>query len=515
MIAILKPGKDSTLPKSYRPISLLCHTYKLFERMILNRLNPLIKTMIIDQQAGFRPGKYTTGQLLNLTQHIEDGYERGVVTGTVFVDLSAAYDTISHKLILNKIYRMTSDIKFTDLIGNLFSNRRYFVELNGQKSRWRNQKNGLPQGSVLSPVLFNIYTNDQPIHKDTRSFSYADDLCIATQDASFEKTQSTLSAALDSIGDYYEKNHLRANPDKTHTCVFHLRNRKANRQLNISWCGKKLEHTPSPIYLGVTLDRTLSYSTHITKVKAKTAARNNVLRKLANSKWGTHPSTIKTTALALCYSTAEYACPVWEGSAHAHKVDPVLNDACRAITGCLQPTNVENLYLLAGIAPPAVRRSVTAQREREKQVYDNRHPLHGHNLSRKRLKSRNSFIHARDELIQSPSTRRLEQWSQHLQSVPHRLPQTPSECLASGASGTWTEWRCLNRVRTKMGRCKHNLRKWKYTDEDDTTCDCKEADQTMEHLLECPLLRQTCSLDDLMVYNDVAKECVRQWIGLV
>ena len=217
-----------------------------------------------------------------------------------------------------------------------------------------------------------------------------------------------------------------------------------------SWCGKKLEHTPSPIYLGVTLDRTLSYSTHIAKVKAKTAARNNVLRKLANSKWGTHPSTIKTTALALCYSTAEYACPVWERSAHADKVDPVLNDACHAITGCLQPTNVENLYLLAGIAPPAVRRSVTAQREREKQVNDNRHPLHGHNLPRKRLKSRNSFIHATDELIQSPSTRTLEQWSQHLQSVPYRLPQTPSECLASGASGTLTEWRCLNRLRTKM-----------------------------------------------------------------
>ena len=117
MIAILKPGKDSTLPKSYRPISLLCLTYKLFERMILDRL------MIIDQQAGFRPEKSTTGQLLNLTQHIEDGYiyERGVVTGTVFVDLSAAYDTISHKVLLNKIYRITSDIKFTDLIGNMLS----------------------------------------------------------------------------------------------------------------------------------------------------------------------------------------------------------------------------------------------------------------------------------------------------------------------------------------------------------------------------------------------------------
>ena len=97
-------------------------------------------------------------------------------------------------------------------------------------------------------------------------------------------------------------------------------------------------------------------------------------------------------------------------SAHAHKVDPGLNDACRAITGCLQPTNVGNLYLQAGIAPPAVRRSVTAQWEREKQVNDNRHPLHGHNLPRKRLKSRNSFIHATYELIQSPSTRRLKQW---------------------------------------------------------------------------------------------------------
>ena len=252
---------------------------------------------------------------------------------------------------------------------------------------------------MLSPVLFNIYTNDQPIHKDTRSFIYADDLCIATQDASFEKTKSTLSAALDSICDYCENNLLRANPDKTQTCVFHFRHIKANRQLNISWCGKKLEHTSSPIYLGVTLNRTLIYSTHITKVKAKTAARNNVLRKLANSKYGTHQSTIKTPILALCYSTAEYACPVWERSTHAHKVDPVLNNACRAITGCMQPTNVENLYLLAGIAPPAVRRSVTAQREREKQVNDNRHPLHGHHLPRKRLKSRNSFMHATDELI--------------------------------------------------------------------------------------------------------------------
>ena len=88
------------------------------------------------------------------------------------------------------------------------------------------------------------------------------------------------------------------------------------------------------------------------KVKGKTAARNNILKKLSNTKWGTSPSIIKTTALALSYSTAEYACPVWERSTHAEKIDPVLNEACRLITGCLKPTKVESLYQLAGIAPP-------------------------------------------------------------------------------------------------------------------------------------------------------------------
>ena len=110
----------------------------------------------------------------------------------------------------------------------------------------------------------------------------------------------------------------------------------------------------------------------------KVATRNNLLKKLANSKWGTNARTIRTTALALCYSTAEYAAPVWARSSHANKLNPVLNQSCRSITGCLKPTNVEDLYLIAGIAPPDIRREVCARVERTKQTKDERHSLFGH-----------------------------------------------------------------------------------------------------------------------------------------
>ena len=89
-MALLKPGKDPSIPKNFRPISLLSHTYKLFERLLLNRIGPVIDELLIPEQAGFRPGKSTTSQVLNLTQYIEDGFEEGKVTGVVFVDLSAA-----------------------------------------------------------------------------------------------------------------------------------------------------------------------------------------------------------------------------------------------------------------------------------------------------------------------------------------------------------------------------------------------------------------------------------------
>ena len=185
VIAILKPGKDSSIPKNYRPISLLCHTYKLYDRMILNRIAHAIKQHLLKEHAGFRSGKSCTSRFPNLKQHIEDGYE-GMITGTAFVDLPAAYDTINHRLLVQKLYNTTFDSQIFRVIQNLLSDRRFYVELNNEQSRWRIQKNGITQGNVLSPTLFNIYTNNQPILDGTRSFIYTDDLCITAQFPTFQ-----------------------------------------------------------------------------------------------------------------------------------------------------------------------------------------------------------------------------------------------------------------------------------------------------------------------------------------
>ena len=240
IVYLLKPGKDPSVAKSFRPISLLCHTYKLFERLILNRIAEHVDAKLIPEQAGFRPGKSCTSQLLNLTEHIEDGYEKRLITGAVFVDLSAAYETVSHQRLLDKVLGMTGDVQLIDLIRTMLESRRFFVALNRKKSRWRRQRNGLPQGSVLAPTLFNIYTNDQPVHADTRSFIYAENLCIASQGNDFNNIEASLASALSTTTTYYDTNQLRANPSKTQVCAFHLRNREANREINVMWNGTRL-----------------------------------------------------------------------------------------------------------------------------------------------------------------------------------------------------------------------------------------------------------------------------------
>ena len=187
--SIIKPGKDASIPKNYRPISLLCHIYKQYERLILNRIILAVESHLINEQAGFRHGKSCNSQLLNITQHIDDGYQNRMIIGAAFVDLSAAYDTVNHRILIQKIFNTTRDNPLCRVIQNMMSSRRFYVELNNERSKWRKQNNG-------EPVLCNMYTNNQSIYSATRSFLYADDICVTAQYLSFTEVEETMEDAL-------------------------------------------------------------------------------------------------------------------------------------------------------------------------------------------------------------------------------------------------------------------------------------------------------------------------------
>ena len=171
---------------------------------------------------------------------------------------------------------------------------------------------------------------------------------------------------------------------------------------------------------------------------------------------GANTSTLWATALIIYYSAAEYACPVWERSSQAKKVDTSLNDSCRCITGCQRPTHVDSLYVLAGIL-----RSVGSKTECRRQADDTRHPRHDHRPAPSRLKSRKSFLHAVQPLSQPPQAARLALWEEQQTEKQHlsKRPIPTNEQLAPGHQSEGKTWKSLIRLHMVMGRSKTNLSK--------------------------------------------------------
>ena len=168
------------------------------------------------------------------------------------------------------------------------------------------------------------------------------------------------------------------------------------------------------------------------------SSRNNLLRRLAGSSWGANTSTLRTGALALVYSAAEYAAPAWCRSAHTRKLDTTLNDTMRLITGCLRSTPSELLPVLAGIAPAALRREHLTHSLVNKASLEPRHPLHNlvqtSNSVRQRLPSRRPFSrHA--TTLSSSNFNMLEAWRTRWQEIhpPAQFTVHPNTSMPPGA----------------------------------------------------------------------------------
>ena len=191
-------------PKSYRPISLFCVSYKILERFFYARVEPLIDPLLPKEQAGFQRGKSTVDQVVLLTQNIENSFEAKKKAGAVFVDLTAAYDIVWHRGLTCKLLSLLPDKHMVRIIMELVQNRNFTLTTGDSKqSRLRRLKNGVPQGSVLAPLLFNIYTYDLP-SMISRKFAYADDLALLHSSRNWKDLEGTLSQDMLTLSAYLQ-----------------------------------------------------------------------------------------------------------------------------------------------------------------------------------------------------------------------------------------------------------------------------------------------------------------------
>ena len=469
MVAIPKPGKPVGDPKSYQPISLLCVPYKILERLNYARVEPLIDLLLPKEQAGFRREKSTVDQVVLLTQNIEDSFEAKKKAGAVFIDLTAAYDTVWHRGLTWKLLRLLPDKHMVKMIMELVRNRSFtLITGDSKQSRLCRLKNGVPQGSVLAFLLFNIYTYDLP-SMISRKFAYADDLELLHSSGNWKDLEGILSQDMSTLSAYLQTWRLKLSHTKMVTAAFHLN----KRELKVYNNGRLLPFCPTPTYLGVKLDRSLRFCYHLVALRKKLSSRVTLLRRLVGSGWGADAKTLRIATLSLVYSTAECCAPVWCRSAHTRLIDSVLNDALRIVTGCLRPTPTDHLPVLSGIQPAELRRLGATLSLAYRGSLDRDHILYGllsgsSDTCQVRLRSKRPFVpDARNRLDNLARLGiRTSEWTNHKWKTEYcenasRLrafvPETGARPVGMGLPRA--AWVKLNRLRTGVGRFHSSMHK--------------------------------------------------------
>ena len=236
---------------------------------------------------------------------------------------TAAYDTEWHRGLISKLLCILPDRHIVFFIMKLVRNRCFTLTLttgNSAQSRLRRLKNGVPQGSVPAPLLFNIYTHDLPVAV-ARKFVYADDLSIMHFAEDWQSLQGTLTQEMATLSSYIQKWKLKLSTTKTVTAAFLLYNKEAVRELKVGAEGRILPFSVEPTYLGVKLGRSLTYRRHLESLRKKLTTRVGFLRCLTGSSCRAGARTLRIATLALIHFAAENCALVWSRSAHTRFID--------------------------------------------------------------------------------------------------------------------------------------------------------------------------------------------------
>ncbi|GFW14287.1 RNA-directed DNA polymerase from mobile element jockey [Trichonephila clavipes] len=313
----MKPGKNSKSPSSYRPISLLSILSKITEHIILNRLHNFTDSInyINPNQYGFTRHLSTYHPLLRLTEKITSGFQRGRSTGAVFLDIQKAFDRVWVSGLIYKLIINNFPPALIHLINSYLVNRSFQVKVNNTLSSTVFIKNGVTQGSLLGPILFNIYINDIPSHTLTMTNIYADDTSISATYKNHHTITKALNAHLILLEEFFNTWKIKINVDKIVAVLFTRRRKPCTPPTLYS---TPLHWSQSTKYLGLVLEKNLTWKQHILHARDKF---RNAMRSLyplicRNSHLNIYNKVLLYTAVLR--PILAYGCPVWGYAANSN-----------------------------------------------------------------------------------------------------------------------------------------------------------------------------------------------------
>lgn len=308
IISFAKPGKDSRYPHNRRPISLLNTMSKLFEKIILCRIKQIILNVIPDTQFGFIPERNTTLQLLRVTEEITKAFQHRYYTTMLLLDVEKAYDTVWHPGLIYKLYQAGIDPSLVRLITSFLTNRSFQVKYQNSFSSIKESKAGVPQGSILSPFLYNLYIADIPTSENIKIYQYADDTAFTSTSHTPDFSINKLQQYLPTLELWLQKWKIKLNVAKSQATIF--TKCYSRPHTNITLLQTPIPWTSTVKYLGVTLDCRLTWLPHInTKIK-KGYRRLHLLYPLIKSSALNYKVKVNIYK-TLILSAIVYAAPAW------------------------------------------------------------------------------------------------------------------------------------------------------------------------------------------------------------
>lgn len=322
VIPIPKAGKDPKAASSYRPISLLNSLDKVLEKIILKRLNNFVDSnnLLNNFQYGFRDQHSTVHQIRRVINMIRTNKEKRYSTGVLFLDIEKAFDSIWHNGLIYKLHGMQFPTYLIRLLKSFLTDRTFFVEVDGFRSSLKSIPAGVPQGSVLSPILYSLYTSDFKPPRGNDVAFYADDSAFISHGKVSNAIVKRMQKSLDSASKYFSKWKIKINESKSQAIMFPFNKspkRIPNRSLMVN--GDRILFSKTIKYLGINLDEKLTFKPHLEEASNKAIRCGRALFPLLNRKSKLN-SKNKLLLYKMCIRPIlTYGCQVWLKCAKTHK----------------------------------------------------------------------------------------------------------------------------------------------------------------------------------------------------